>query len=266
MKYKFTKEELQSAVKISLSSAQVCRELGIRPVGGNYKTLKVKYKEFEIDTSHFTGKAWNVGTRYKQVKNSIDIKDILSNKVSYLSSGKLKYRLIKEGYKEEKCEKCGLSEWMGKNIPLELNHINGDNLDNNIDNLEILCCNCHGQTSNWRGRKKGVSNRNDTRLSNYNLRDSTLPRYDCVVKIEKDLPKCLNCGNECKRKDLIYCNATCYREHNKKINNIPKVPELLETFKNHKSFTQVGKHFNVSDNAVRKWCESYGIIEMVKNL
>ena len=59
-----------------------------------------------------------------------------------------------EGIKDKVCENCGLSKWMGKEIPLELNHKNGNNLDNTLENLEILCPNCHAQKPNYRGGNK----------------------------------------------------------------------------------------------------------------
>jgi hypothetical protein len=152
MKFKPNKEEIQNAVIKSLSTAQVCRELNIKPSGGNYKTLKNKYIKYDIDISHFTGKGWNIGNKNKPSKKKYNIDDILTNKVTYTSSNKLRERLILEGFKERKCEKCNLSEWFGEPIPLELNHINGNNLDNTLNNLEILCCNCHAKTDNWRGK------------------------------------------------------------------------------------------------------------------
>ena len=53
-----------------------------------------------------------------------------------------------------KCEKCGINEWMGNQIPLEIHHIDGNRLNNNLNNLQILCPNCHSQTNNWRSRNK----------------------------------------------------------------------------------------------------------------
>lgn len=71
---------------------------------------------------------------------------------STYQSFKLKNKLLKEGLKECKCEKCNNTEWLGKPIPLELHHINGDRTDNRIENLQILCPNCHAQTDNYRGK------------------------------------------------------------------------------------------------------------------
>ena len=57
--------------------------------------------------------------------------------------------------KEHKCESCGISEWLGKPLSLELDYINGDRYDNRLQNLRILCPNCHAQTDTYRGKNKG---------------------------------------------------------------------------------------------------------------
>jgi 5-methylcytosine-specific restriction endonuclease McrA len=153
MKEKLTKEKLENAVKQSKSIASVCRILNIRPCGGNYRTLHFKIKNWNIDNSHFTGQGWNVGLGFKPNKTKL-LSEILVKDSDYMSTNKLRIRLIKEGVKEHKCEKCKLIEWLNKPIPLELNHINGINNDNRIENIELLCPNCHAQTSNYRGKNK----------------------------------------------------------------------------------------------------------------
>jgi 5-methylcytosine-specific restriction endonuclease McrA len=66
--------------------------------------------------------------------------------------GHLKTRLLRAGLKDGTCERCGLSEWRDQPISLALHHINGDRLDNRIENLELLCPNCHSQTDTFSGR------------------------------------------------------------------------------------------------------------------
>jgi 5-methylcytosine-specific restriction endonuclease McrA len=80
--------------------------------------------------------------------------------------GHIKARLLREGLKESRCEVCGLSEWLGKPLSLELHHINGRGNDNRLENLQLLCGNCHSQTDNWggRGRKGGVSTEEEAAL------------------------------------------------------------------------------------------------------
>ena len=71
---------------------------------------------------------------------------------SQTSRGHLKARLIEAGLKENRCERCGLTEWHGRLLSMQLHHVNGDGLDNRIENLELLCANCHSLTDNWGGR------------------------------------------------------------------------------------------------------------------
>jgi DNA-binding transcriptional ArsR family regulator len=72
------------------------------------------------------------------------------------SRGQLKRRLLVEGLKEEQCERCGTSEWRGRALSLALHHLNGDPIDNRLENLQLLCPNCHAQTPNFSGRNRRI--------------------------------------------------------------------------------------------------------------
>lgn len=151
-----TAEECAEAVKNSLSIAQVCKYLNIKPVGGNYKTVHQMIEKYGLDTSHFTGKGWNVGNRYHSFGRSFKLEDILKENSTY-QSFKLKLKLFESGIKERRCECCKFDTWNNLAIPLELHHKNGNNTDNRLENLQILCPNCHAQTKNYRGMKKSAS-------------------------------------------------------------------------------------------------------------
>lgn len=151
-KRKWTDEQFIEAVKTSLSYVEVMRKLGLKAAGSNYDTVKRKIKELSLDTSHMTGKAWNQGKKYKPVKEPKPLEEILIEHSTYVSTFHLKERLLKEKIKEYKCECCGRIEWMGKPIALELHHINGIKDDLRIENLQILCPNCHAFTDNYRAK------------------------------------------------------------------------------------------------------------------
>jgi hypothetical protein len=70
------------------------------------------------------------------------------------SRGQLKKRLIAEGLKGDRCERCGIAEWRGRRLSIALHHINGDPADHRLDNLQLLCPNCHSQTPNFSGRNR----------------------------------------------------------------------------------------------------------------
>jgi hypothetical protein len=145
-------DNLEEVVKECYSIADVCRKYGVKPCGGNYLVLKNKIKKLGISTNHFSGQSWRKGSK-APVKDAYSMEIVLT-KNFYYNSNRLRKRLISEGYKLHMCEICNNSTWNNNPIPLELDHINGDNMDNRIENLRIVCPNCHAQTPTYRGKNK----------------------------------------------------------------------------------------------------------------
>ena len=156
----WTDEQLKLAISNNKSIAGVIRDLGLKPVGGNYRTVNKKIKELNLDISHFTGNGWNVGLKFKPNKAK-PLSEILVKDSDY-QSYKLVKRLLCEGIKERKCECCNRTTWNNDPIPIEVHHINGDHHDHRIENLQILCPNCHAQTDNYRGKNIGKSTQKET--------------------------------------------------------------------------------------------------------
>jgi len=148
--YKSTDAEFIDAVKSSNSIREALIKLNLKAAGGNYECFHKRVKELDISIDHFTDpKVWNKGKKFgprrslEQYLNGVPIQ-----------SHKLKLRLIVEGIKEHKCEECGIVKWRGKPTPIELDHINGNHHDNRLENLRLLCPNCHAQTETYRGKNK----------------------------------------------------------------------------------------------------------------
>lgn len=257
---KRSKEECEEIVKNSKSIADVCRAFGIKAKGGNYRCVKHLLNEYNIDYSHFTGQAWNKGKRYETFNKCKPLSEILV-KGSYYSSHKLKLRLLKDGIKEHKCECCGNTKWLDKPIKLELHHINGDNTDNRIENISLLCPNCHSYTDTYRSK-------NRIRYENLEVNHKELSEEEHLlkkrrrskiekIKVEKPKRYCLKCGKELNNKQINFCSYDCSRTfYSKK----PQKDELMEHLITHKcNFTKISKYYNVSDNTIKKWCVSYDI-------
>lgn len=136
----YTDEEFIKAVANNQSIAGVLRDLNLAPVGGNYSTVNKKIDKFNLDTSHFTGQLWNKDKFLKKYDE-------------YKSKDFLRNRLIVDFGR--KCQKCGAETWLGEPINLEIHHIDGNNMNNRIENLNLLCPNCHSYTPNWRGSNMG---------------------------------------------------------------------------------------------------------------
>jgi hypothetical protein len=147
---KWTEAQLVEAVESSYSIAQVLKALGLKPLGGNYSTAHKYIKKLDLNTDHFKGQASNSGKNFGPKR---PIEDFLSNSVA-IQSYKLKLKLFQEGLLEQRCYRCGVSEWMGAKAPLELEHIDGNSSNNTFSNLTILCPNCHAQTPTYRNKKR----------------------------------------------------------------------------------------------------------------
>ena len=236
----YDKSNLEEITKTSLSIADVCRKLNVRPIGGNYKTVKKYIKLYEIDISHFTGQGWNCGKRFKNFGRKCSLDKILVQNSTYSNTSGLRRKLIENNLKENICENCGIYEWNGKPLTLHLDHVNGDNLDNRITNLKILCPNCHSQTVTYCNSKIKSS-----------ISELRKKRYNKYIKSKNNF---CECGKQIqKRSNRCY---DCDKINQRKIKNRPSLEILLKDVKE-TNYVATGKKYGVSDNAIRKWIRNY---------
>lgn len=221
-KYLWNKEKLIKAVAESISYNSVLRKLNIPTSGNNAATLKRKIKEYNLDISHFTFKR-----EQKTCHKHTSIEEYLNNSIA-IKTAKLKERLLKEGFKVNKCERCGITEWQGAPIIIQLHHVNGDSKDNRLENLQMLCPNCHSQTDNYCGNSNKQSKQ----------------KYycpDCGREISKHARKCLSCASKSKIK------VTLTKE------------QLKDLLDQGYTKTKIGEIFGVTEAAIRKWIKKYSL-------
>lgn len=222
------KEKLEQLVKECNSFREILEKQGKAVSGDSVKLLKSKLDLYKISYLFI---------KEKEIKKQVPLQEILVENSNYKSSD-LKKRLIKEGLKEDVCEICGCTNiWNNNPLTLQLDHINGNHHDNRIENLRIICPNCHSQTETF-GNKRGKKH-------NY----------------------CIDCGCEISLKS-IRCNSCSAKHRNTfKVSpeNRPSKEELLKLILS-KSFTEIGKMFGVVDNTIRKWCKSYELPYTKKEL
>jgi HNH endonuclease len=145
-------DEIESAVSCSSSLAEVCRKLELK-LGGNQSRLRTRIEALGIDKSHFKGGGWSRGAKLRPRKPIGEF--LVTGRL--VKTDRLKRRLILDGLKRSICERCLRGTWNSRGIPLELDHINGRRDDNRLENLRLLCPNCHAQTPTYRGRNIGAA-------------------------------------------------------------------------------------------------------------
>jgi hypothetical protein len=177
-----TRELVAELLARGLSSVEVARTLGLTKSTVCYHRRRLG---LEIDAKFNRRYDWAEVQRYYDLGHSISECEIhfgFARKTfmdavkrgelvtrpqgapieTYLVSGRrtnrthLKQRLLAEGLKENKCERCGIRSWLGEPLSMALHHINGDGLDNRLENLALLCPNCHAQTPNFSGRNRKI--------------------------------------------------------------------------------------------------------------
>ena len=235
-----TKEELEKAVKDSQCVSDVVRKIGLRMSGGSHAHIKGRLKYFGIDTHHFLGKSVTCGRVFHKKKTPAEYLVLYDH---HINTDPIKKRMLRDGVKVHKCEICGNAIWMGKPIPLELHHLNGNRSDNRLENLQILCSNCHAQTENYCGKGTAAAK------ANCALCKARVPR---VKKSLYSLGRiCKHCGKDIQDRSKHDACQKCVRLELRKAIR-PTKQELLEYIKEN-SYEAAGRKYGVTGNAIRKW-------------
>lgn len=212
----YTDEEFEQIWKQSFSMKEFAINLGYKTYSGDAgKRIRTRVDRLNLSDEHFTTK--------RPIKRNIE-NVFCKNSTAHQST--LRKWYLTEGYSEYKCAICGQEPfWNGKKLSLTLDHINGDNHDNRLENLRWICPNC------------------DRQLETFGSKNKVHPpkkRYYCV-----------DCGQEVCNNTAVRC-VQCNAKHNRKSDR-PTRDKLKDMIRS-TSFVELGRCFNVSDNAIRKWC------------
>lgn len=193
-----TDEEFTDVVRKSRTVREALVKMGVAPKGGNYGAFYRRVEKLGLDISH--------------------IKSNKHKKILRDSSRVTKMQLLKNV--SYSCSICGLSDWLSKPITLEMDHIDGNSTNNTIENLRLLCPNCHSQTPTFRGKNKG--------------RASPINRCECGVLIWRTSRQCGDCNAKTREKITW-----------------PPVEQLLQMVGEF-GVTETGRLLGVSGNSVSK--------------
>lgn len=240
-------------INSSFSLREVCIKAGIVVTTGNYNTLKRIIKENDIDISHFKRQNGNNNTPK-------DIEFYLKEN-SVITSHKLKNKLLKNGFKEHRCECCGLTEWLGQPIKLELHHINGDNTDNRLENLQILCPNCHSYTDNYGGKNQKLNIKEKKHKIHKDKFDINLLKALLIETNDLNI-----IGKKINRSPRTINKYIKLYGLEKKKEPKYDIDEMILLMKQYQNYTKVGAELGISDNAVKKRFVRLGYPDNIREL
>lgn len=237
------REALLDAIQHAESAREVLNYLGLRAAGGNYRLLREYAQLHDLQIPKYDFKKQQAQRLQGPI---IPDSEVFVENSAYSNRSALKKRLYKLGF-EEKCLECGIGPvWNNKPITLQLDHINGIHNDHRLENLRILCPNCHSQTETYAGRSSA-----DDQLKKKRVKAVILQQPKPIV--EKEPKPTVHC---------LDCNAPVYRTAKRCPVCAPKArygteekypaPEVLLAELAVSSFVQVAKGVGVSDNALRK--------------
>lgn len=224
-------EKLQIILNESNSYSDVLRKFGYTNFEGNIRTLKDRIKVDNLDLKKLSENRRNAQQKLiKQIpKEKIPLNKLLVENSPY-GRGDIKSRLIDEGILKYECLCCGnTGEWNNKKLTLQLEHKNGISNDNRLENLCLLCPNCHSQTDTYAGKR----NSQYKKVNNCKICKATISNSNKTHL-------CMICASE-KRKKLIITK------------------EELESLLKQYTFVEIAKMHNVSDSAIIKRCKKLGI-------
>lgn len=219
--------ELKQLIEKSTSLKDLARNMGYTHGASGDTIKKLRKKVERFDTSHF--KTSNGGGNFEQLQDE----DIFQ-KDSIVANKTVRKHYKDGNYSEYKCSICGqLPVWNGQELTLILDHKNGDNSDHRLQNLRWVCPNCNQQLPTTGSRNP-----------NRKVHKKIWICKDCGEKIFKGGKRCKKC--EAKRRIMTVDVMRVSRE---------ELKTLIRTL----PFLQIGEKFNVSDNAIRKWCDKYNL-------
>lgn len=258
---KYTKELLEPLVRESKSVAQILRRLGIPYSGGSHGHISRTIKMFGLDTSHFTGAAWNQGKKQpKRTAEEILVKGYKRRESAYM----IRRALLQKGV-SLCCIGCGIGpEYQSKPLILEIDHINNDWGDNTIENLQFLCPNCHSQKTTKDGSLEKYLKQVKSPVVIREIEDNDNPLPTVEYPYERGRQLKLNLTNWKTKKPRQSPPDVNWRKlphlDKRKVEHPSK--KQLEQIVWEKSILQIAKDYGVTDNAVRAWCRRAGVTNL----
>lgn len=234
-------ETARNTIPHCVTTRQLFDKLNLTATGANYSSFKRLCQANVFDISHFTG----INPQKRPVSPTRSIEELLAD--PYANRGNIKRRLLAEGLLSYRCYICSTDTWQGANLSLQLDHINGVSDDHRIENLRLLCPNCHSQTENYCGRN--IARRQGARYC------------DCGKELSRYAKKCAKCS-ACYPKITIKKPLGEPRPYV----SIPRptkitwpTAEELAVMVWQESTSAIAAKLGVSDNAVAKQCKKLGV-------